>query len=218
MIRALIRAGAGVDKDAKNDIGRTPLHVAVAGGKEAAAKALVMAGADVNTRDANKDAPLHLAIEGSHGGLADTLLLRGADPSVNNRDGVYPIHRAAYRGLDEAVLALAQKEVDLNSVDKYVWTPLRIAALQDNISNVRVLLAEGARPNFRMVSSFTVLHFTAENNEPIAIPALIDAGADIKAQTQKRRTPLYYAVRYHACAAMLSLLPAKGGESEREIR
>lgn len=94
--------------DANNDTGSTPLHAAVASGKEAAAKALVMAGADINTRNDVGDAPLHLAINGGHGGLADMLLLSGADPGAKDRAGEYPIHGAAYHGLDEAVLALAQ--------------------------------------------------------------------------------------------------------------
>lgn len=55
VITALIRAGAGADKNGKApDSGRTPLHIAALGGKEATAKALIMAGADENILDADK--------------------------------------------------------------------------------------------------------------------------------------------------------------------
>lgn len=166
VIRALIRAGAGSDKDAKNFVtGRTPLHVAAVGGKEAVAKALIMAGADVNIRDAEKDAPLHplhLAIQGGHGGLVETLLLSGADPNTIRLSGDYPMHLAARRGLDEAVLALVQKGVDLNSFDANCRTPLYVAGR--NLSTVKKLRTEGANVNIQMEYSKTVLHYAAESS------------------------------------------------------
>lgn len=207
VVRALIRAGAGADKDAKKPlIGSTPLHMAAIGGKQAAAKALIMAGADVNIRDFSEHTPLHLAIEGSHGGLADTLLLSGADPSAKYPNGDYPIHCAAYWGLDEVVIALAQKDGRLNRLGARERTPLCIAALEENLSTVRVLLAEGADANFPIKYSQTVLHFMAECNKTMAIAALVDAGANIEAESSSRRTPLHAAARAGSCAATLSLL------------
>eukprot|EP00903_Cladosiphon_okamuranus_P016991 g15660.t1 len=52
-VTALIKAGAGADKNAKVPIsGCTPLHLAILGGKEAAVKMLIIAEADVNILDA----------------------------------------------------------------------------------------------------------------------------------------------------------------------
>ncbi|CAM9233026.1 unnamed protein product [Ectocarpus sp. 12 AP-2014] len=63
VVTALIRAGAGEDMEATTlGTGGTPLHVAVANGKEAAARVLMLAGADVNAVDRKNDTPLHTAV------------------------------------------------------------------------------------------------------------------------------------------------------------
>ncbi|CAM9841998.1 unnamed protein product [Ectocarpus sp. 8 AP-2014] len=59
VVSLLQRARAGADTEAKAPgTGHTPLHLAVLGGNAAAAKALMMAGADVNVLDAMNDGPL----------------------------------------------------------------------------------------------------------------------------------------------------------------
>lgn len=74
-MKALLRAGSGPDKNTRNSFtGCTPLHLCIAGGKETAAKMLIMAGADMNIFDRKDDAPLHLAIEGGHVGTAQSLV------------------------------------------------------------------------------------------------------------------------------------------------
>ncbi|CAM9717813.1 unnamed protein product [Ectocarpus sp. 13 AM-2016] len=106
-IKRLHRAAAGRDIKANTlDSGHKPLDLAIAGGKRAAAKALIMAGADVDTLDAMNDGPLHHAIKGGHVGIAKDLSLSGADPMQAGSNGDFPIHLAAWHGLDEVVLAL----------------------------------------------------------------------------------------------------------------
>ncbi|CAN0601597.1 unnamed protein product, partial [Ectocarpus sp. 12 AP-2014] len=52
VVSAMIRAGANPDKDiAQVNTGHTPLHCAIIGGHRAAAKVLMMAGANVNIVD-----------------------------------------------------------------------------------------------------------------------------------------------------------------------
>lgn len=65
MVAALNKAGGKRDINAKDlETEQTPLHLAVLGGKDAAARELLMLGANVNAINADKDHPLHLAIEG----------------------------------------------------------------------------------------------------------------------------------------------------------
>ncbi|CAM9529822.1 unnamed protein product [Ectocarpus sp. 6 AP-2014] len=62
VISMLTRAGAGKYINDRAPVsGLTPLHLAVSGGKLAATKVLMLAGADVNRLDADGVAPLHLA-------------------------------------------------------------------------------------------------------------------------------------------------------------
>ncbi|CAN0142903.1 unnamed protein product, partial [Ectocarpus sp. 4 AP-2014] len=110
VVSTLSRAGAGVDMDTKAPgTGHTPLHLTVLGGNAAAAKALIMAGADVNVRDDKRDTPLHLAIRQGHVEIAEYLLLSGADPNLQGSTGAFPIHLAVDSSQDEIVVALAHK-------------------------------------------------------------------------------------------------------------
>ncbi|CAM9170166.1 unnamed protein product [Ectocarpus sp. 8 AP-2014] len=157
-ITRLSRAGAGGDMKAKTlDSGHTPLDLAVAGGKRAAAKALIMAGADVNALDATNDGPLHHAIKGGHVGIAKDLLLSGANPMQAGSNGDFPIHLAAWHGLDEVVLALVQKGIDLNCVNNKGDTPLCMAVRENHVATMKA----------------------AASNKAGAIRALFEAGADI---------------------------------------
>lgn len=83
VVSAFRRARAGADMEVKTPgTGYTPLHLAVLGGNAAAAKTLIMAGADVNVLDAEHDSPLHLAIKGGHVEIAKDLLLTGANANL----------------------------------------------------------------------------------------------------------------------------------------
>ncbi|CAM9268902.1 unnamed protein product [Ectocarpus fasciculatus] len=212
VIMALLRAGAAGDKDtAASYKERTPLHVAASCGKEAAAKALMMAGADVHSLDTDQDTPLHLAIEGDFVELAEDLLLSGADPNAKGSRGSYPIQLAAGRGQDEVVSALVQKGANLNCLDAVGKTPLYLAVVEDRVSTVRVLLAAGADASFRLANATTVLHVAAECNEAGAIGILVEAGADVEARSKSGQTPLWFSAFYGSYTAMLTLLQLGAG-------
>lgn len=146
VITTLIRTGAGADKNTRAPItGRTPLHVAILGGKQAAAKALIMAGANANIVDDNGDSPLHLAIERGRAGLAENLLLIGVDHDVRGSKGDYTVHLAVSRGQDEVVLSLVQSRANLDRLDGRSKTSLAVAMLEDRVSTAKILLTGGCR-------------------------------------------------------------------------
>lgn len=83
-----------------------------------------------------------------------------------------------------------------------------MAVSQDRMSTLRVLLAEGANVNHRhyLYENETVLHLAAVCNKVAAIPALMEAGADIELPDAFGRTPLYTAATRGSWAAMRALL------------
>jgi ankyrin repeat protein len=70
--------------------GDYPLHKVAIWGDVEAAKVLLDAGADINSRGEDDDTPLHRAIMGNHVAMAAYLLSRGADPDQRDRYGFSP--------------------------------------------------------------------------------------------------------------------------------
>ncbi|CAM9435815.1 unnamed protein product, partial [Scytosiphon promiscuus] len=208
VVTALIGVSDGGDLNSVTQpVGQTPLHVAAGLGKEAAGRALIMAGADVNIQDANNELPLHLALKRCHTQLAEDLLLGGSDPNARDSTRAYPIHLAARRGQDGVVGALIQKRVDLDGLDANNKTPLSLAVAGAHVSTVKKLLAGGADPNFRMGAGSTALHWAAgELDRGIAISALVEAGADLEARTTRNETPLRWASRCAMGSSLRALL------------
>ena len=98
----------GVDVNAKDKIGWTPLHRAAYGGKKDLVELLLAKGAEVNAKggDVNDKvgnggiAPLHLAVLIKRKDVVELLLAKGAE--VNAKDGFYhgmtPLQMAAVWG------------------------------------------------------------------------------------------------------------------------
>lgn len=208
VVSALLRAGAGADKNTKGQLtGRTPLHLAVVGGKEAAAKVLMLAGADVNILDALNDAPLHLAIAGGHVRLACDLLLSGADPNLMFQRSSYPIHLATRLSQYEVVRDLTHKGADVNCLDSLGSSPLFIAVSAGHVSITKVLLNGGADVRAPRPDSMSLLHVAGGWNNPgPIIPLLLRAGLSIDIRNAIGQTALSVSAAVGACEAMLALL------------
>jgi len=80
----------GVDLDARNVRGETPLHVAARSGGYAVVSLLVRHGADLNARDGLGNTPLHYAVAGCRYAVASLLVKRGADADARNNEGRSP--------------------------------------------------------------------------------------------------------------------------------
>lgn len=89
-------------RDAKNAMGSTPLHLAATNPDLSALKALVAAGANVNARDNDGMTPLHLAAYSSKATHARALLEAGADPVAKTDNGRDPTSMARKVKADEA--------------------------------------------------------------------------------------------------------------------
>src|SRR6185503_19209213 len=63
----------GTSTKVKDNQGRTPLHLAVAGGHQAAAETILQFGADINALDDAKKTSLDAAVAAGHSQLAEFL-------------------------------------------------------------------------------------------------------------------------------------------------
>jgi ankyrin repeat protein len=88
--KALLAGGA--DPEARGESwARTPLHWAAFKGNIWAAELLLVAGADVNEKDAHHYTPLHIASELGQLEMAKFLLQHGADVNASDTHGKTPL-------------------------------------------------------------------------------------------------------------------------------
>ena len=144
----------GVDVNAKDEFGSTPLHGAAKGGHEEIVELLIVAGADLHARTVpllggGGWTPLHSAARQGHREIVELLIANGTD--VNSRDstGKSSLHDAALEGHKEIVELLIIKGADLNSESGYYGTPLHVAAGIGYKEIVELLIANGANVNVK---------------------------------------------------------------------
>ncbi len=87
-----------------------------------------------------------------------------------------------YKSVAE-VRNLLTRELNINYVDEYGFTPLIQTAIMNNIDKGELIIDHGADVNFRDLTGGSALHWTTENNNLPFCRLLIDHGADPNAYT-----------------------------------
>ncbi len=189
----------GVDLNARDDAGVTPLHRAVKNTENPdVIKALINAGADKDVRDNDKRTPLHGAVAFNILFAVKALIEAGADLDVQDKDKQTPLHYAMKNtGNLDVIKALIEAGANLEAQDKDKRTPLGYAVSFRHSAAIKILIEAGADRE-RVEPSWGPLHWAAAYNEnSAAIKALLNAGADLKAKDEDKRTPLHIAAVYN---------------------
>lgn len=196
---------AGVDVNAEDIIGDTPLGDAAAMGHLEIAEALLNAGADVD--DGN---PLLRAAGAGQREMVQLLLARGADvdqPDDRPDGGLGDaLNYAAYAGNSEIVSDLIQAGASLSTRDMNGDTALINAAHRKRSKVVEVLLKAGANVNTRGYQNCTALWYAASNGDLPMVRALLEAGADANASSADSESILLVAATHAEDAEMVELL------------
>ncbi|KAG6963097.1 hypothetical protein JG687_00006751 [Phytophthora cactorum] len=138
---------SGMDLQAVNSDGLTPLHVACKVGNEQAAALLVYYGANLDSRAIRDDAtPLILACRAESEGIAKLLVESNASLSACDSNGNTALHVAVQTG-NEGLIMFVLRGCDhtlLSQKNNEGETALHIAAKLGSFGIVRSLLAYGA--------------------------------------------------------------------------
>lgn len=105
-VRRLLKADPKV-REARTELGSTPLHLAATNPDSSAMKALIAAGANVQARDNDGATPLHMAAYSSRAANVQILLEAGADPLAKTDNGRDPGSMARKVKADEAAGVLS---------------------------------------------------------------------------------------------------------------
>jgi ankyrin repeat protein len=161
------------DINLRDNLGQSPIHLALLKQKEEIFDYLLEKGADVNIGGAKgnlkNQTVLYLAVTRNREDLVQKLLEKGADPNIADSDGSLP--------LAEACIG---------------------ASVNPNI--VQMLIDKGANVNLAEVNGMTPLMYIAENTKaPLAVrqsvvEILLKAGADKKIKDKKGKTALDWAL------------------------
>ncbi len=127
--------------------------------------------------------------------------------NAKRSDGVPLLYFAAANGHKDIVAYLLDMGAAIDASTDH-GSALHVAADDEYVEVVRLLLDRGADPNLKNNWKKTPLHNTAQNKSQTVAKLLIDSGADISVQDHKGRTPL------HRCKSLpvAKLLISKGAD------
>lgn len=190
----LVAHGALVN--ATDNLGRTPLHYAVAHNNQPVVQFLLDQQDILVNHQAPGHAlvtPLHQAAYSGNSDLITLLLAHGANPNIRNMFGRTAVHDAILSGSIKTLEVLLRAKPDLNIVDNDGQTPLFVAICNKSVQAVNMLLQAGANPN---ISSKTIspLHKATHLAEYEIMSLLIQYGACVNAQNFLGKTPLHDAI------------------------
>ncbi len=132
----------GMDVNAKDSAGETPLHIAARGNMDEIAVALILAGADANAKDNSGETPLHAAASENKAEAADALIAAGANIHAKDNAGATPLHAAVISRSADMVEILIAAGADIHAADLKGNTPASIVAAGRNYDYAIVALTQ----------------------------------------------------------------------------
>jgi len=170
----------------------TPLLFAATNGDGDTLRALVSAGADVNTQNDNGSSALGVACQKGYIDIVNILLHYGAEIETRDNEGRTPLLFAAINRQTDVVRALVSAGADVNTQSNDGISALGIASQREFIGIVNILLEHGSVIETRDRLGRTPLWFAAGNGKTDVVRALVSAGADGNTRNNDGISPLGY--------------------------
>jgi hypothetical protein len=182
MIKLLLQAGININ--AKDERGRTPLHRA-AGGQfwggayaklDDVIRALVKAGAKVDERDPDNNTPLHEAAAAGRTDAIKALVKAGADIHAKDSNGDTPLHKAAYygqayHGQKNAASMLLELGADPTIKNNKGQTPVDLAKEQGNKAVIKIIMgSKWAKRLLKGQKGYITIEVPGEPARTVALP------------------------------------------------
>ncbi|GFG39343.1 hypothetical protein Cfor_08296 [Coptotermes formosanus] len=156
------------------DTGSTALHLAAEGGFSECISLLLHKGTNANARNNKGQTPLHFAAHAHSVDCVEILLRKGGcDPNSEDNDKRTPLHSAVGRALNSSEITdlLITYGACVNGGDIFGYTPLHVAALNENTKCVQILINNGADVSVKTKGGNSALGIIVRKT-PLALPTL----------------------------------------------
>ncbi|KAK9811376.1 hypothetical protein WJX72_002779 [[Myrmecia] bisecta] len=179
----------GADPMVRDRWGHTPLQHAVAKRHGPVIELLQRFNAKLGYEDASR----HLCAAADAGDMRQLtrLIENGVDPNVRDYDQRTACHIAAKKGLLKVVEYLVSCKAEINAVDRWGSTPLRVAVLGGHELVASLIRSKGGR--LEMQNAARALGQAANEGDLKTIRLLVDNGVAVDAPDYDSRTALHLA-------------------------
>ena len=204
----------GANVELKNNLGDTPLHVALKNDSKNCVGVLAAIGTNIFARDGNGFSALSLGL--AKGYEYYDVILTTKTGLARDSNGRNIIHYLVEEENENAIAYCLEKDIPLSYVDTNGNTPLSLAYAKNSIEGINIaasLILANAVPERKEYSYFedsvktrnsslrfddgqTPLHFAAIYGHEAITKYLLEKGASVKAKDILGSTPLHEAVRY----------------------
>lgn len=147
--------------DLKNDIGYSPLALAVKNGHKSLVKLLIQAGADVDSVNNARQTVLFIACWANKIDMVKILVREGADLNKTDKRGWTPLMMAAHQGYEPIVRLLLESGADIDIADTMgkkaydraknqgIFYLLSSAGMERRMSDAKVLEESATKENIQ---------------------------------------------------------------------
>ncbi|KKQ49828.1 MAG: hypothetical protein US69_C0002G0103 [candidate division TM6 bacterium GW2011_GWF2_38_10] len=193
-VSLLIEKGAPID--ALSELRNTPLHFAASHGYQDICKKLIEHGANRHLVNAQGDTPFTIAMKKNHETIVPLVLPNYQSDQIKSLSNIYNndndnnttaqecilsptlFHDAIQKNDLNEIKRLIERNIDVNSCDKFNIPPLFYAVDQNQLEIVEALLKAGASVNHKEPRhKATPLHFAATKGYTSIAKCLIKHGA-----------------------------------------